>query len=102
MTLIKNVLLISSLTTLASFAVARDLGPDEALKLRDAGTIQAFEKLNEKALALHPGGTIQDTELEEQMGRYVYQLEVKDTAGQEWDVELDATSGETLKNHQDD
>jgi len=35
----------------ANLAMARDLGPDEALKLRDAGTIQSFEKLNESALA---------------------------------------------------
>ena len=35
--------------------MARDLGPDEALKLRDAGTIRYFEKLNEAALAKHPG-----------------------------------------------
>lgn len=85
-----------------SLAQARDLGPDEALKLRDAGTVLSFEKLNEAALAKHPGATLTDTELEEQYGRYVYQLELRDAGGVEWDLELDATTGAILRDHQDD
>ena len=42
---------IAALAATAGIAQARDLGPDEALKLRDAGTIQNFDKLNEAALA---------------------------------------------------
>lgn len=95
-------LLIAGLITLAGGAQARDLGPDEALKLRDSGTIQSFEKLNELALAQHPGGVIGETELENELGRYVYQLEVVDAKGVEWDLELDAANGQILKNHQDD
>lgn len=86
----------------SSLVQARDLGPDEALKLRDAGTIQSFEKLNEAALAQHPGATIEETELEEEYGRYIYQLELRDSKGVQWDLELDAKTGEILKNHQDD
>jgi uncharacterized membrane protein YkoI len=95
-------LLIAGLITLAGSVQARDLGPDEALKLRDSGTIQSFEKLNELALAQHPGGVIRETELENEWGRYIYQLEVVDAQGLEWDLELDATNGQILKNHQDD
>lgn len=91
-----------ALTATAGVAQARDLGPDEALKLRDAGTIQSFEKLNEAALAEHPGGKLEDTELEEEYGRYLYQVEVRDAQKRKWDVELDATNGTILKNHQDD
>lgn len=48
--------LIALTTSLvASPAHARDLGPDEALRLRDAGTIVSFEKLNATALSRHPG-----------------------------------------------
>ncbi|MOA25610.1 Peptidase propeptide and YPEB domain protein [compost metagenome] len=93
---------IATLAATAGIAQARDLGPDEALKLRDAGTIQSFEKLNAAALAKHPGGTINETELEEEYGRYIYQVELRDAKGVQWDLELDATSGEILKNHQDD
>lgn len=94
---------LAATLTLASLSVqARDIQLDEAVKLRDAGTIQSFEKLNEAALAQHPGGVVQDTELENEWGRYVYQVEVVDAKGVEWDIELDAATGEVLKNHQDD
>ena len=85
----------------ASIAHARDLGPDEALRLRDAGTIVSFEKLNATALSKHPGSTITDTELEEQYGKYIYQIEMRDPQGLEWDLELDAVTGQVLKDHQD-
>lgn len=85
----------------ASLAQARDLGPDEALRLRDAGTIVSFEKLNASALAKHPGSTVTETELEEEYGKYIYQIELRDPQGLEWDLELDAVSGQILKDHQD-
>ncbi|MFJ2710401.1 PepSY domain-containing protein [Pseudomonas sp. NPDC087346] len=85
----------------ASIAHARDLGPDEALRLRDAGTIVSFEKLNATALTRHPGSKITDTELEEQYGKYIYQIELRDPQGLDWDLELDAVSGQVLKDHQD-
>lgn len=92
---------IAALTATAGIAQARDLGPDEALKLRDAGTIQSFEKLNAAAIAKHPGSTVHETELEEEYGRYIYQVELRDPQGLQWDVELDATNGQVLKDHQD-
>ncbi|MNF52395.1 hypothetical protein D3C85_349970 [compost metagenome] len=92
----------AALSVSAGIAHARDLGPDEALKLRDAGTIEPFETLNATALALHPGGKIEETELEEEYGRYIYQLEVRDTQGLQWDIELDASNAQVLKNQQDD
>ena len=73
-----------------------------ALRLRDAGTIKSFEQLNEAALAQHPGARIEETELEDEYGRYIYQIELRDTQGVQWDLELDASTGEILKNHQDD
>lgn len=93
---------VAALATTAGIAQARDLGPDEALKLRDAGTIQSFEKLNAAAIAKHPGGTINETELEEEYGRYIYQVELSDAQGVQWDLEFDATNGQILKDHQDD
>ena len=89
------------ITMTASLAHARDLGPDEALRLRDAGTIVSFEKLNATALAKHPGSTVTETELEEEYGKYIYQVELRDPQGIEWDLELDAVSGQVLKDHQD-
>lgn len=91
----------SAFAVAAGYVQARDLGPDEALRLRDAGTIQSFEKLNAAALAKHPGATVTGTELEQEYGKYVYQVELRDAKGVEWDVELDATNGQILKDHQD-
>jgi uncharacterized membrane protein YkoI len=97
-----SVFTAAALTLTAGLVHARDLGPDEAIKLRDAGTIQSFEKLNEAALALHPGAKKEDTELEEEYGRYIYQVEIRDAQGVQWDVELDATNAQVLKNQRDD
>ena len=69
------------ITLTAGIAQARDLGPDEALRLRDAGTIVSFEKLNATALAKHPGSKITETELEEEYGKYIYQVEMRDPQG---------------------
>ncbi|WP_259755137.1 PepSY domain-containing protein [Pseudomonas sp. GCEP-101] len=83
-------------------AMARDIGPDEALRLRDAGTIRDFEALNRTALAKHAGGSVYDSELELEHGRYLYKVDLKDAQGVKWDVELDAVTGEVLTDHQDD
>ncbi|HSC85603.1 MAG TPA: PepSY domain-containing protein [Pseudomonas sp.] len=93
---------ITALAVSAGVAQARDLGPDEALRLRDAGTVQNFEKLNDAAIAKHPGSKVEETELEEEYGRYIYQVELRDAQGVQWDLELDATSGQILKDHRDD
>ena len=99
---LSSLLIAMSLIATAGLAQARDLGPDEALKLRDAGTIQDFEKLNAAALAKYPGGKIEDTELEQEQGRYVYQVELRDAQDVQWDVELDASNGQVLQEHRDD
>lgn len=100
----KKLTALLALVTLATagLAQARDLGPDEALKLRDAGTIQPFDTLNQAALAKRPGSTLGQTELEEQHGRYIYQVELRDAQGVQWDVELDASNGQVLQDHRDD
>lgn len=86
----------------SSLAMARDLGPDEALRLRDAGTIKSFEQLNAAAVAKHPGSSVTETELEQEHGRYVYQVDLLDTQGLRWELRLDASSGEVLQDRQDD
>ena len=96
-----TIITASIIALTSGLAQARDLGPDEARKLRDAGTIQSFEKLNAAALAKHPGGTVHETELEQEYGKYIYQVDLRDAQGVEWDVELDAVTGQVLKDHQD-
>ena len=73
----------------------------EPLMVPATVTIVAFDQLEATALALHPGSTLLDTDLDEEYGKYVYEVELRDTNGIEWDVELNALTGQVLKNHQD-
>jgi uncharacterized membrane protein YkoI len=94
----------TALTLTAGLAQA-DVRPDVIPGLLKAGSIMDLEKLNQAALAQHPGTTatnITDTELEQTAaGTYVYQVELRDTKGVEWDVDLDAKTGKVLSNKQD-
>lgn len=80
---------------------ARAVDPDKPLKLPGTVTIVAFDQLEAAALALHPGSTLLDTDLDEEYGKYLYQVELEDANGVEWEVELDALTGHVLKNHQE-
>ncbi|MFA5493626.1 MAG: PepSY domain-containing protein [Porticoccaceae bacterium] len=99
---IPAILFAATLATFAAVPVsAGDLGPDKAIELVEQGTIKHFRDLNKIALDLHPGATIVDTELEDEYGKHVYKLELRDTNNVEWDVAIDAQSGAVLKNRQD-
>ncbi|MFA5632633.1 MAG: PepSY domain-containing protein [Porticoccaceae bacterium] len=92
--------------SLSAFAVAPVVADDvdhaQAMDLVEKGTIKDPRELNEAALELHPGAKIVDTELENEYGKYVYKLELRDSANVEWDVAIDAASGAVLENRQDD
>ena len=78
-----------------------DIGADEAVQLLQAGTIKPLETLKQAALQKHPGATVHESELERVYGRYVYKLELRDANGDEWDVDVDATTGEILEDKRD-
>lgn len=96
-----RVLSVVVLIMTGNVALARDIPDAEAQSLQAAGTIQSWERLNAEALATHPGATITDTELENEYGKYMYQVELRDTNGVDWDLEIDAVTGQVYKNHQD-
>ncbi|MCB1631364.1 MAG: PepSY domain-containing protein [Pseudomonadales bacterium] len=95
---IAAVLLLASGAAFAS----EDIGPDQAVKLLQEGKIKSFEELNASAQAKHPGATIGETELEQEYGRYIYKVDLRDPQGQKWDVDLDAATGEVLQDSKDD
>ncbi|MFZ3185965.1 MAG: peptidase [Pseudomonadales bacterium RIFCSPLOWO2_12_59_9] len=92
---------VTALSAVAGLAQARDLGVDETQKLVAAGTVQSVEKLNAAAIFKHPGATIEETDLEQENGQYIYEVDLRDAQGLQWDLELDATNGKVLKDHQD-
>ncbi len=79
-----------------------DVSPAKTVELSTSGSILAFDKLDQAALAQHANATVLDTELEESYGRYIYQVDLRDDKGQKWEIEMDAATGEILKNRQDD
>ncbi|MFZ0157009.1 PepSY domain-containing protein, partial [Pseudomonas sp.] len=60
-------------------------------------------ELEKAALAKHPGAILveDESELEDSYGRLVYKVELRDAQNVEWKVEMDAKSGEILKDFQD-
>ncbi len=90
-----------ALSMTACMIHARNIDPDEVLRLSSAGTLQPYEHLDAQALCTHPGARIIDTELKNQYGRYVYKVELLDAKNVEWDVEIDAVTGHVFRNHQD-
>lgn len=87
---------------LATSLAFADIRIDEAVKLQESGKIKSFDELNQVVLKHHPDANITDSEVEDAYGRYVYQVELLDKSGQEWDLDIDATSGEVLKSQKDD
>lgn len=101
---VRKLILITGILGLTSAGIvnADDIGPDQAIKLRKEGKIQPFDKLDEAALAKHPGATVKETELKKKPSGYVYEVELRDTSGVEWEVKLDAASGKIISDQQDD
>lgn len=97
-----TILLLVSTLAAASVAQARDIGPAEAVKLLQSGEVKAYDALEAAALSRHPGATLQGSELEQNNGRYVYQVELRDAQGVEHDVRLDAVTGDLISDRQDD
>jgi len=72
-----------------------------ARKLRESGKILSLESIAGRARN-HKAGEILETELELEHGRYVYEVEILDTAGKVWELKLDAGSGDLITMKLDD
>ncbi|AXI62992.1 MULTISPECIES: PepSY domain-containing protein [Pseudomonas] len=90
----------AALTLTAGLAQA-DVRVDQIPELVKSGKIKPLEELNKIALALHPGATIVDTDLDNHFNGYEYEVELRTADGKEWDVDLDAATGKVLSNKQD-
>lgn len=90
------------LLTFCSLALGRDLGQDEALRLRQQGVILPLEQLVQKALGLHAGAKLLEVELEEDDGLYIYEIELLTVEGVVREVKVNAANGEVLEDEVDD
>jgi uncharacterized membrane protein YkoI len=91
----------AALTLTAGLAQA-DVPVDQIPQLVKDGKIKPLEELNQIVLKLHPGATITDSDLDNHFNGFEYEVELKDAKGVEWDVDLNAATGEVLKNKKDD
>jgi uncharacterized membrane protein YkoI len=62
----------------------------------------SWEIAGKKAKELHPGARVSQTDLDREWKRYVYEREVVDANGVEWDIDLDAKTGEVLMQERED
>ncbi|VVP18239.1 hypothetical protein PS850_03737 [Pseudomonas fluorescens] len=91
----------AALTLTAGLAQA-DVPVDQIPQLVKDKKIKPLEELNQIVLKLHPGATITDSDLDNHFNNYEYEVELRDAKNVEWDVDLNAATGDVLKNKQDD
>ena len=99
----RNARFIAALALCAASTGART-GTDEAenaRRLTDIGAMLPLEQILEKAQAALPGRVI-EIELDQENGRYTYELEIVDPEGRVWELEMDAATGEVLEKERED
>ncbi|WP_454564173.1 PepSY domain-containing protein [Pseudomonas sp. AIG] len=90
-----------ALVMCCSTAMARDLGPDEALNLRKQGVILPLEKVLQQAMDRYPGAKLLEVELEEKHAVYIYEVELLTVEGVARELHLKADTGELVKDKED-
>ncbi|GAA5135806.1 PepSY domain-containing protein [Alloalcanivorax gelatiniphagus] len=94
--------LAAFLACLMAPAVALDVSHDEALRLRQSGEVQPFEKILAVAMERHPRASLLEAELERDDGELIYELELLTADGVVRELEIDARSGRILEDEVDD
>jgi uncharacterized membrane protein YkoI len=93
----------------SALACAAALGPlahadddDKRIRrLQRSGDILSLDEIFNRARAVKPG-RILDTDLEDDDGRLVYEIELLDARGRVWEMKLDARTGRLIELEQDD
>ena len=95
-------LLALMLCACCSLASARDLGQDEALRLRERGEILPLEEILKFALERYPDSKLLQVELEEKQGAYVYEVELVTPQRVVRELKFNASRGNLTKDKEDD
>ena len=74
---------------------------EQIRRLKENGRIRSLESVLEEIRRDYPGRII-EIELDDDDGRYIYEIELVDERGIVWDLEIDARTGKLLKKKQDD
>ena len=82
-------------------ASAGSLSPAELDPLVRSGRVLPLDALEDAALQKHHGGHVKKSEIDRRKEGYVFEAEVTDRDGEDWDMALDATTGLLLKDEKD-
>jgi uncharacterized membrane protein YkoI len=94
---------IAGLILLAAAGAGQaDENPAALARLIESGELLSWETAGKKAKELYPGARVSQTDLDREWNRYVYKREVVDANGVEWDIDLDAKTGEILMQERED
>lgn len=98
MNLTRTLLVLSFAFLLSGNAIADDDDPVKMRAIAEAAGLISVEQATEKALAAKPG-TIIEVELDDRSWPqgWDYEFEIIDASGKEWDVDIDAKTGEVRK-----
>lgn len=81
--------------------LADDLTQDQVLELVEQGQVAPLQRFIDDALSRFPGRFL-SAELEEDDGRYIYEIEVITQQRRVMELEYDARTGELLEVEEDD
>ena len=95
-------LLVLAVLLLSTQTQARDLHQDEALRLRQSGTILGLEQVMQGVLGRYPRAELLEAELEEKHGQYRYDIELLTTEGVARELDVDARDGRILRDKEAD
>lgn len=74
---------------------------EQIRRLKESGRIRSLESVLEEIRRDYPGRII-EIELDDDDGRYTYEIELVDERGIVWDLEIDARTGKLLEKKHDD
>lgn len=98
-------LIVSGLAAAAllagGIASADHLSSTELEPLIKSGKILPLEILQKAAMEKHPGGRVKEGEIDRRDGTYIYDVEVTDADGKDWEMDIDASTGLLLKDEDD-
>jgi len=91
---------LTSLLLLAGNPVFASDDQETARRLSEAGEILPLETILEHAQQHQPGRVL-EVEFEKKRGQYTYEIEILNTKGIVWELELDARTGQLLERKQE-
>jgi len=102
-TMKKRILFVSipTLVLLIGNAALASDDHETARRLSETGEILPLETILENAQQHQPGRVL-EVEFEEHRGHYIYEIEILNTKGIVWELELDAQTGQLLERKQED